>query len=220
MRRRLPPACAAAASMSAAVVRASEATVTRSTAPATEATPASHPATTRRAGFDHVDAEALEHHRRLALVTGDKAMPGDCSPSLRVVSKILILRTRFAPRSRPAEVRAHYFRRDVGVCGVERPRERNLPLEGENEDDRKKEDEPERSGSRNVRRHLHAPGGASHRAFSVHTRSDTVKLHNLKRLPFAKRGGDLAANGGRAAMLRRLGDHPRASEAAHLPDHR
>jgi hypothetical protein len=44
-------------------------------------------------------------------------MPGDCSPSLKVVSKILILRTRILlGRARGSAGALLPF--DVGVCGV------------------------------------------------------------------------------------------------------
>ena len=45
------------------------------------------------AGLDHVDAEPLELRGDLGLLVWRSAMPGDCSPSRSVVSKIVILRT-------------------------------------------------------------------------------------------------------------------------------
>ena len=48
-------------------------------------------------------------------------------------------------------LRAHFSCCEVGVCGVYRPRERNLPLAGENDDDREN-DEPEHEQLRRKRR--------------------------------------------------------------------
>jgi hypothetical protein len=56
-------------------------------------------------------------------------MPGDCSPSRNVVSKIVILRLTAHPPCLRTE--AHYFCEKVGVCACS-ARERVLPLEGEN----------------------------------------------------------------------------------------
>jgi len=83
-------------------VRASEATVTRVTASATAATPSKSP------GEDAAKPASMmstPSRSRLSAISpfslGRNAMPGDCSPSLKVVSKILILRTRSTPRSGP-----------------------------------------------------------------------------------------------------------------------
>ena len=93
VRPRAPASASTAASRSSARVRASEATVGLLTAAADGANALE---VTRRgdreAGLDHVDAEALEPERDLAFSSGESAMPGDCSPSLSVVSKIVILR--------------------------------------------------------------------------------------------------------------------------------
>ena len=48
-------------------------------------------------------------------------------------------------------LRAHFSFSEVGVCGVYRPRERILPLAGENDDDREN-DEPEHEQLRRKRR--------------------------------------------------------------------
>ena len=55
-----------------------------------------------------------------------------------------------APYVGPA-ARAHYSSTEVGVCGVNWPRELILPLAGENDDDRKN-DEPEHEQLRRKRR--------------------------------------------------------------------
>src|SRR5471032_1374847 len=68
---------------------------------------------------------------------------------------------------------------DVGVCGVWWPRECVLPLEGENQNNREK-NEPERRKRRKRRDPRHALGNTSHRPASVHGGCGVVKLQNLK----------------------------------------
>jgi hypothetical protein len=46
--------------------------------------------TGREAGFDHVHAEFGQRMREQELLRGVMLQPGDCSPSRRVVSKILM----------------------------------------------------------------------------------------------------------------------------------
>ncbi len=116
--REAPRSAATLASMSSWVVRQSEATVTPLTAPETAATPAKSP------GDDAANPASITSTPRRSSVratsafsSGCSAMPGDCSPSLSVVSKILILRTR------SSFVGVHLsgnalLPSDVGVCGV------------------------------------------------------------------------------------------------------
>jgi len=63
---------------------------------------------------------------------------------------LVFVRIRFRSFVRPG-LRAHYSSSEVGVCGVNWPRERNLPLAGENDDDREN-DEPEHEQPRRKRR--------------------------------------------------------------------
>src|SRR4029453_1281920 len=63
--------------------------------------------------------------------SGPSAMPGDCSPSRSVVSKMSILRELTDPPC--VALRAYRWRRTMDVCAVARVRV--LPLAGENEDE-------------------------------------------------------------------------------------
>ena len=137
--RGAPASAPTAASMSSRVVRASEATVRCETASAAATTPAKSPGDEAAKPASITSTPSRSSARAISpFSTGRSAMPGDCSPSLNVVSKTLILRT---PRSSVgARTRAHFCRFTVGVCGVYWPRECVLPLEGENRNDRKNDD--------------------------------------------------------------------------------
>ena len=107
---------ATVASTSSCVVRASEATVAVETAAAAAATPAKSP------GEDAAKPASITSTPNCssaaatsAFSSGRSAMPGDCSPSLKVVSKIEILRTRCS--SVGARLRAHFFRL-TSVCAA------------------------------------------------------------------------------------------------------
>jgi len=81
--------------MSACVVRQSDATVAVETARAAAATPAWSPGDEAANPASMTSTPSDSSDRAIsAFSCGCSAMPGDCSPSLSVVSKILILRTR------------------------------------------------------------------------------------------------------------------------------
>jgi hypothetical protein len=86
---------ATAASTSSRVVRASEATVARVTASEAAATPSKSPGEDAAKPASITSTPSCSSTPAIsAFSAGRSAMPGDCSPSLSVVSKILILRTR------------------------------------------------------------------------------------------------------------------------------
>jgi hypothetical protein len=68
---------------------------------------------------------------------------------------------------------------EVDVCGVYRPRERNLPLEGENDDDRKNDEPGREQPRRKGRAWLKYAGRTSHRRLSVPTSICVVKLYKV-----------------------------------------
>src|SRR5262245_16429607 len=120
----------AAASMSSLRVRAREATVGRSTAAATARTPSKSPGEETANPASTTSTPSRSSCVPIsAFSSGESAMPGDCSPSRNVVSKIVILRLTAHPPCLRTE--AHYFCEKVGVCACS-ARERVLPLEGEN----------------------------------------------------------------------------------------
>ena len=88
------------------------------------AKPASITSTPRRSSWAAISAFS----------SGCSAMPGDCSPSRSVVSKIVILRLATDSSSSALRSEAHFWCDEVGVCARE-ARGRKLPLEGENRDD-------------------------------------------------------------------------------------
>src|SRR5688500_10360758 len=131
MRDRFAPASdCAAASRSSSRVRARAATVGRSTAAATARTPSKSPGEETANPASTTSTPSRSSCVPIsAFSSGESAMPGDCSPSRNVVSKIVILRLTAHPPCLQTE--AHYFCGKVGVCACS-ARERVLPLEGEN----------------------------------------------------------------------------------------
>src|SRR5215212_1158030 len=129
---------ATAASRSPRVVRASPATVTDVAASATVATPSKSPG--EEAGNPASTTSTPSRSRTTAtsaFSSGRSAIPGDCSPSLSVVSKILILRTgsSFAGASSggaPIPFDGGRVRRRGRVSA-------RSPLEGEEDEKRKAE---------------------------------------------------------------------------------
>ena len=88
----------AAASMSSLRVRASEATVGRSTAAATALTPSKSPGDETENPASTMSTPSRSSWVAISTFSsGDSAMPGDCSPSRSVVSKIVILRLTAHP---------------------------------------------------------------------------------------------------------------------------
>ena len=70
-----------------------------------------------------------------AFSCGCSAMPGDCSPSRKVVSKMVILRRSTSLlQFRSAGTRAHRWCDSVGVCGYKRRVSDISPLAGENDE--------------------------------------------------------------------------------------
>ena len=96
--RRALASDSAAASMSSLRVRASEATVGRSTAAATALTPSKSPGEETENPASTMSAPSRSSCVPIsAFSSGESAMPGDCSPSRNVVSKIVILRLTAHP---------------------------------------------------------------------------------------------------------------------------
>src|SRR5829696_6304436 len=136
--RGAPRSAAAAVSMSSRAVRARPATVTDVAASDTAATPSKSP------GEDAGNPASTTSTPRRSSITatsafssGRSAIPGDCSPSLSVVSKILILRTgsSFAGASSggaPIPFDGGRMRRRGRVSA-------RSPLEGEEDEKRKRE---------------------------------------------------------------------------------
>ena len=169
--------------MSSFVVRASEATVAVETAAAAAATPSKSPGRGRReAGLDHVDAQLLQRSRDLGLLGRSQrdarrllAVPQSRVENRNPAHSMLLRRRPIAGALLPS---------DVGVCGVQRPRECVLPLVGENRDDRKKNEAARRRrrGVPNTCRRGNARVTRNdHRRPSLHRGRCVVKLQNLKR---------------------------------------
>ena len=131
--RRAPASASALASMSSLRVRQSEATVGWVTAAATALTPSKSPGeeTANPASITSTPSRS-SCWAISAFSSGRSAMPGDCSPSRNVVSKIVILRVATAfPPSPPTVRRRTSGVESVGVCAYT-ARGLFSPLAGEN----------------------------------------------------------------------------------------
>src|SRR6266508_1162311 len=128
--RRAPARASAAASMSSLRVRHSEATVGRSTGAATAFPPSKSPGDETAKPASITSTPSRSSCRAIsAFSSGRRAMPGDCSPSRSVVSKIVMRRvTVFLLRLRTEAYRWC----DRSAYAPERRVVASSPLAGEN----------------------------------------------------------------------------------------
>ena len=151
--RRASRRASAPASRSSRRVRQSVATVARRATAATARTPSKSPgeAAAKPASITSTPSRS-SCSATSAFSSGRRAMPGDCSPSLRVVSKIWILR-ELTTTSCQGTLRAYRWRQRwvYAPCGAWFA----FPLEGENRKD--EHDRPGPSGPG-----LHSAGNRGH----------------------------------------------------------
>ena len=125
---------AAAASMSVELARQSDATVTCFAACATACTPSKSPGEEAAKPASITSTPSRSSCSPISTFSsGRRAIPGACSPSRSVVSKMLILRELNVFLLDSPAIAGGPVASDVGVCALQRVVD--APLEGENQED-------------------------------------------------------------------------------------